>query len=139
MQPKLPKGIVALAILFIAGALISALAGASLLLPQSEVNQIWRFNPKAQSKLVSIGVVGPLLMISVSLLFFAAFVGLLRRSRWGYNLAVFIIGINFLADLVNVVLGTEPRAIIGLPIAGVILFYLLGQKRRSLFLSGRST
>jgi hypothetical protein len=36
-----------------------------------------------------------------------------RGSRWAYRVAVSLIAINLTGDIANTMLGTEPRAIVG--------------------------
>jgi len=57
-------------------------------------------------------------------------IGLWRGRQWGYWLAVLMLVVNLCGDVVNVITGTEPRAIIGIPIAGLILAYLLRKRMR---------
>ena len=57
-------------------------------------------------------------------------VGLWRGRRWGYWLAVVMMVINLGGNVVNVITGTEPRAVIGIPIVGAILAYLLRKRMR---------
>jgi hypothetical protein len=44
--------------------------------------------------------------------------------------------VNLCGDVVNVITGTEPRALIGIPIAGVIIGYLLRKRTRDHFNNG---
>ena len=44
--------------------------------------------------------------------------------KWGYRAAVFMLAVNLAGDLVNVITGHEPRAIFGVPIVALILWYL---------------
>jgi hypothetical protein len=66
----------------------------------------------------------------------AAAGGLWRGRGWGHFLAIGVIGVNLIGDTVNVVLGTEPRAIFGLPIAAAILTYLLTPRVQTFFRGG---
>jgi hypothetical protein len=54
----------------------------------------------------------------------AAAAGLWRGTRAGHRLAFAILTINGAGDLANAVLGTEPRAAIGVPVAAALLIYL---------------
>jgi hypothetical protein len=126
-------GITALTVFFLAGAAISLTAGVSLFLPDSFRESIWRLNPRAHEKLTSLGVWGSILLTTVSALCAAAAIGLWRRLRWGYWITVCLIGINLIANVTNVLLGTEPRAIVGIPIAAAILAYLMRKKVREAF------
>ena len=128
-----PRGITALSIFFLAGAAISLTASFSLLRPNSFLQSMWRLNPRAQENLSSLGLWAVLLMATVSVFCAAAAIGLWRGSGWGYWVAIGLIATNLIGDITNVLLGTEPRAIIGIPIAGAILLYLLSKKVRRSF------
>ena len=127
------RGITALSIFFLAGAAISLLASLSLRYPDSFLESMWRLNPHAHENLLSLGRWAVLLLAIVSVFCASAAIGLWGGSRWGHWLAIGLIATNLIADITNVILGTEPRAIVGIPIAGGILLYLLSKKVRSSF------
>lgn len=128
-----PFGIIALTIFFLIGSLISFTAGFSLLTPGSFLDPIWRLNPLGHDGLVGIGLWGTALLFAASISCAAAAIGLWRKARWGHVLAITLIAINLLSDIANAVLGTEPRAIVGVPIASTVLLYLLSKRVRNLF------
>jgi hypothetical protein len=130
-----PLGITALIIFFLAGTLISFLAGVSLLAPSAYFERMWRLNPRGHDGLVRIGLWGVALLFAASISCAAAAIGLWRRTRWGHGIAVGLIAINLLSDLANAVMGTEPRAIVGIPIAFAVLLYLLSKRVRDFFRS----
>ena len=130
---KRPRGISALSIFLLAGALISFTAGASLLFPGSFIEPMWRANPRAHAHLSELGRWAAGLLFAVSISCGMAAIGLWRRARWGHKLAVALIAINLVGDVANTVMGTEPRAIVGVPIALAILIYLLSKKVRDYF------
>jgi uncharacterized membrane protein len=130
---KRPRGITALSIFFLAGALISLTAGASLLFPRSFIEPIWRINPRAYAHLLDLGPWAVVLMFAVSISCAMAAIGLWRRTTWGHKIAVGLIAINLIGDIANTLMGTEPRAILGVPIALAILIYLLSKKVRDSF------
>jgi uncharacterized membrane protein (DUF2068 family) len=66
---------------------------------------------------------------------FAAF-GLWRGRIWGYWLAVVMLGVHLVADVVNVALGIEPRALVGVPIVALILAFLATARVRRFFRQG---
>jgi uncharacterized membrane protein (DUF2068 family) len=77
------------------------------------------------------------LMFVVCVACSSAAVGLWRGARWGYWLAVSLLAINLLGNTANVILGTEPRAVIGIPIViAVIAFLMSGRVRRFFAESG---
>jgi hypothetical protein len=61
-----------------------------------------------------------------------------ETQEWNLVLGILVAGIrsigkiaiSLIGNLVNVALGTEPRAIIGVPIAGSLLIYLLSRRVR---------
>ena len=128
-----PFGITALIIFFLVGTLISFLAGLSLLIPSTFFNQMWRLNPHGHEGLLRIGYWAVVLLFSASASCAVAAAGLWKRARWGQIIAIVLIGINLLSDLVNTILGTEPRAIVGVPIALLIILYLLTKRVRNHF------
>lgn len=90
---------------------------------------MWLLNPRAQENLSSLGLWAVVILTPVSIFCAAAAVGLWRGSRWEYWLAIGLMVTNLLGDVTNVVLGTEPRAIMGVPIAAAILVYLITRKK----------
>ncbi|HVI83537.1 MAG TPA: hypothetical protein VM717_12455 [Chthoniobacterales bacterium] len=55
----------------------------------------------------------------------AAAIGLAKRTRWGIPLALAILTINLVADLLNAFLRHDLRILVGLPIGGAMVAYLL--------------
>ncbi len=128
-----PRAITALSVFFLFGAAMSFTASVSLLTSNTVIESMWRLNPRAHENLSSLGLWAVGLLATVSLCCLAAAIGLWTISRWGYWLAVGLIATNLIGDITNVVLGTEPRAIVGVPIAGLILAYLMSRRVRALF------
>lgn len=132
-------GITALSFFFITGALISFAAGVSLLVPVGFLEPMWRVNPHGHEGLLRIGLWAVALLFAASASCAAAAVGLWRRARWGYIVAIVLMAIHLLSDVANTVLGTEPRAIVGAPIAMALLFYLMSRRVRNIFASNRTS
>jgi hypothetical protein len=120
-----PRLITALSIFFMFGAAMSFIASISLLCPNSFLESMWRLNPRGKLNLSSIGVWAAVLLATVSVCCAAAGIGLWRGARWGHRIAIGLIAVNLVADVTNVILGTEPRAIVGVPVAAGILIYLI--------------
>lgn len=74
---------------------------------------MWRINPRGHDGLMRIGLWAVALLFGASISCAAAAIGLWRKARWGYVIAVTLIAINLLSDIANAVLGFEPRAIVG--------------------------
>ena len=132
-----PLGVMALVMLFVIGTCASFLSAVSLIFPGSFLEPIWNLNPHARAGFSRIGSWAMVLMISVCIACLFTALGLWRRRSWGYWLAVVMLVVNLCGDVVNVISGIEPRAIIGIPIVGVILAYLLRKRTRYHFLPAR--
>ena len=133
VRVRRPRAITVLSVFFMFGAAMSCTASVSLLSSNTVIESMWRLNPRAHENLSSLGVGAVVLLATVSLCCLAAAIGLWTISRWGHWLAVGLIATNLIGDITNVVLGTEPRAIVGVPIAGLILAYLMSRRVRALF------
>ena len=128
-----PRGITALGIFFAAGFLIALTSSVSLLFPESFLEPMWRLNPRARTAFSSMGAWAPALLVAVSAACAAAAFGLWRGRRWGYRVATGLLIVNLVGDIANVALGTEPRAIVGVPIVAALLFYLSRPGVRAFF------
>ncbi len=118
-----PAGVTALSVFFAAGAAIALLSLVSLLVPSGALEPMWRLNPRAHEGFTRLGTGTIALLAGVSAACAAAALGLLT--------------VNLLGDILNVTLGTERRAAIGIPIAGAIIVYLCtGRPRR--FFTGKN-
>ena len=60
-------------------------------------------------------------------------VRLLSRRAVGHRLGIGLLLVNLTGDLVNAALGIEPRAVIGVPIVALLLWYLSSSRVRSFF------
>ena len=110
--------------LFGFGTLMTALATATLLFPDSAWNVVWKINPKGHEGFVRMGSWSFLLLLTVGITCAFAMVGLLRRILWGYWLAIVLIAFNLFGDLFNVFTLKDYRALLGVPVAILILWAL---------------
>lgn len=116
---------------FAFGATTCALTVSSLLFPGSPLDSLWRLNPDARPSFESLGYWSVVLMLTVGTACFFAAIGLWRARPWGTRLAVIILSINMLGDLTNVFVRHDYRALVGVPVAGAMIFFLLGYGDRS--------
>ena len=128
-----PAGVTALACLFAVGVLASGLSAISLLNPGSTLESIWKLNPRARESFSRIGAWAPLLLALVCLACAACAYGFFVGRRWAYPLGVGGLLVNLTGDIVNAALGIEPRAVVGVPIVALILWYLLSRRVRDFF------
>jgi hypothetical protein len=131
--PDRPAGVTALACLFAFGTLVSGLSAISLLTPGGVLEPMWRLNPRARDSFSRMGTWAPLLLGVVCLACAACAYGFFTGRRWGYRLGVGGLLVNLAGDVVNAALGIEPRAVIGVPVVALILWYLASQQVRGFF------
>jgi hypothetical protein len=126
-----PYSVSAISVFFAFGALMAALSAAMLLFPGNGLDRLWRLNPQAKAGLIALGLGGIILMAVVCAGCAAAAFGLWWCRRWGLWLTIAILGINLAGDLGNALLLHDWRTLIGLPIGGAMISYLI--VRRSVF------
>lgn len=94
---------------------------------------MWRLNPHAHEAFAGMGAWAPILMATVCLSCAASAYGFFRGRRWGYRLGIGLLLVNLTGDLVNAALGIEPRAVWGLPVVALLIWYLASSRARSFF------
>ena len=119
------------AVFFAFGTTMCALTVGLLLFPGSALDSLWRLNPDARLALNSLGFWSLVLMVSVGTACLLAAIGLWRTRPWGMWLALLILSINMLGDLTNVFVRHDYRGLIGVPVAGTMIFFLLACGRRA--------
>jgi hypothetical protein len=119
------------ALFFAFGATMCTLTIVLLLFPGTALDSLWRLNPEAHLAFQSFGKWSVVLMLVIGTGCAFAAIGLWQGSLWGRRLALIILSFNILGDLVNAFVRQDYRALIGLPIAGTIMFFLLAYGRRS--------
>ena len=101
----------------------------ALSFPDGMLDPIWRLNPEAHAQFQKIGRLSILLMFMVGSACASAAIGLATRARWGRPLALGILIVNLIGDLLNAILRHDLRTLIGLPIGGAMIAYLLMRAR----------
>ena len=102
----------------------------ALAFPGGFLEPIWRLKPDARVEFQKIGSASVALMAVVGTACGLAAVGLARNAEWGRRLAIGVLTVNLVGDSLNALLRHDPRTLIGLPIGGLMILYLL-KKRRS--------
>jgi len=124
MKGETPIGLKLLAIFFVFGACMCALTIGLLLFPGSALDSLWRLNPEAHAAFQWIGRLSILLMAIVGVGCALAAIGLARNAKWGRWLGILILAANLVGDLTNAFVRHDLRTLVGLPIAGAMIFYL---------------
>ena len=128
-EERVPLGIKLLSIFFAFGAAICLITIVALLFPGGVLEPIWRLNPDAHVAFQQIGRLSILLMVVVGSACALAAIGLGMRRRWGVPLALGILAVNLVGDLLNAFVRHDFRTLIGLPIGGAMIAYLLMRSR----------
>ena len=126
-------GLTLLSAFFAFGAVMALLATLGLLFSDGALEPMWRLNRHAQVGLMELGPWGVALMLSVAIACTLAAIGLRRRARWGHRLAVAVLALNVAGDLLAAVVQGDPRTLLGVPIGGAIIYYLLSARTRAQF------
>jgi hypothetical protein len=123
-------GGILLSIFFGAGALICLVVILALAFPNTCLESIWRLKPTAQIQFQKLGTGGSIaLMTCVGAACGAAAVGIARDTEWGRRLAIGILTVNLIGDALNALLAQDGTTLIGIPIAGLMIVFLVRIKR----------
>jgi hypothetical protein len=99
---RTPRGIAAIGIFLEFGAVMALLAGTTLVRPGTSLDRIWILNRNAHHQLAPFGRAVGIMFLLLAMALAVAGIGWLKRRRWGWRLAVVIIGTQVLGDFVNV-------------------------------------
>ena len=101
-----------------------------LVFPGNQVGFAMNLNPDARIAFQSLGSWSIVLMLVVGIGCALAAIGLWHGTLWGIRMGLTILFINIIGDLVNVVTRHDYRSLVGLPIAGAMIFYLVWSTSR---------
>jgi len=118
-----------LALFFAVGATMCTLTITLLFFPGTALDSLWRLNPEARTAFQAIGSWSIAIMLVVGTACGFTAIGLWRGAFWGSQMAIVILLVNAIGDLSNVVLRRDYRALIGLPIAAAMIFWLIRPSR----------
>jgi hypothetical protein len=114
-----------LVIFFAGGALICLVTMLALAFPGGFLEPIWRLKPDARVEFQKIGSASVALMAVVGAACGLAAAGLAKNADWGRRLAIGLLTVNLVGDSLNALLRHDLRTLIGLPVGGLMIFYLL--------------
>jgi hypothetical protein len=118
---------------FLFGAAMSGLAAMALFTPGGMLDGLWKLNPEAQHSLGALGPWGPVLLLAVCAACAASAIGLFRQVTWGHRLAVGLLLVNLVANVGNAIFRGDLRTLIGVPIGGVLIAYLVSPRVRQYY------
>lgn len=120
-----PLGISLLIGFFWFGTAMCSLTLVLLLFPGTPLDVLWRVKPSAREELTALGVITIPLMTVVGAACASAAIGLTRGAEWGRRVAIAVLTVNIFGDLGKAALRGDWRTLIGLPIGGAMIFYLM--------------
>ena len=118
-----------LVIFFAAGAVICLVTMLALAFPGGFLEPIWRLKPEARVDFQQIGNWSVALMAVVGSACGLAAVGLARQAEWGRRVAIGILVVDLIGDTLTAILRHDPITLIGLPIGGLMIWYLVRKGR----------
>lgn len=128
IDDRRPAGIKALSILFVFGAFMSGISAMLLLFPGSITETTSRAGAQAHEGFSGMGPWTLPLTTLICLACIAAAVSLWRLAPWGLWTAIVILGVNLIGDTISMFSSHDWRTLIGLPIFGFMIWYLLHQR-----------
>ena len=103
----------------------------ALVFPGGFLEPIWRLKPEARVEFQQIGSWSVALMAIVGAACGLAALGLAKSAEWGRRLAIGVLTVNLIGDTLNAILRHDPITLIGLPIGGLMIWYLLQPRKIS--------
>jgi hypothetical protein len=100
------------------------LAGITLVWHGTMLDKVWALNPRAYHELSPWGATAGVLFLALAVALAIAAIGWLMRRRWGWWLAVVIIGTQVLGNVTNILYGHIVEGGVGAAIAGSLVFYM---------------
>lgn len=119
-----------LILLFAFGTVASLFAVITLMFPGRFLDVAWQVNPHAREGFIRIGGWSVLLMSAVFVACLLTAIGLWRRLKWGYWMALVMLIVNLIGVAINVIAGTDRRAIVGIPVVLILLLLLMRRNTR---------
>jgi hypothetical protein len=118
---------------FVFAAAMAGFAAETLLEPGGPLDPVWRIKPAEHAQLLAMGPLVGLGFSALSVVAVIGAVGAFQRRRWGWWVAVLGISANGLADAARGLAGARLEGLIGVTVAGAIVWWLTRPRVRALF------
>jgi hypothetical protein len=118
---------------FIFGACMSGLAAVTLCWPGTWLDRMWAINPEGHAGLLAAGRLAAMGMAVLSAFMLATACGLVARRQWARTCAAAILTLNAFGDVVSAIGRSDPRSLIGVLIAAVLVWWLARPHVRAQF------
>ena len=97
--------------------------------PGTALDAAWRIKPQARDELAALGLLTLPLMLIVGIACALVAVGLEKSNEWGRRTAIAVLTVDMLGDSINAVFRGDWRTLIRLPIAALMITYLIRTRR----------
>jgi hypothetical protein len=132
MQSK-PIGFYLTGIFLSLAALLLLVAGITLVWPGTPLDAIWAVNEKSHVELTAYALWIGILFLILSQVFVLTARGWFKQRKWGWLCTIGIFAANLAGDVVRLVSGDFGGGLMGIAIAGLIIFYLTRPRIKGLF------
>jgi hypothetical protein len=112
---------------------MTGLTAITLFLPGTPLDGIWRINPEGHAALSAGGNAAAAGMAAFCAIMSVTAVGLFKQRRWAWWAAAFVLCANVIGDLTGAIVRHDPKTLIGVPIAGFVVWWLTRPSVRALF------
>jgi hypothetical protein len=131
-EPR-PIGVIGLSGFCVAATVIACTSAVSLLWPGGPLEPMWRLNPTVRVGFARMGPWAIVLLGTVGVASAFSAAGLWSGKQWGRRLVMVGLALNALGDLTNAIVSHDPRTLVGVPVAALIIAYLASRRVRRYF------
>lgn len=124
---------IALGLFFLFGTAAAGAAALTLFWPGTLVDAVWRIKPDEFLTLRALGWPVAAGFLALALICLLTAVGCFGRRKWGWWLALVLIGVNLASDTVALIVTRSLDQAVGVLIASLILVWLLQPPVRQQF------
>lgn len=128
-----PVGLFLIAVFLILGVCMLCLSAFTLLFPGTGLDVIWEINPDGHKQMMVYSKPVGIGMLALAIFFIVAITGWNRRKMWGWWCVTGIFIANGIGDIARMFTGDIAGGILGIVVAGLIVFYLTRPGIKQLF------
>lgn len=129
-------GLTAIAIFFLAGAVICLWTMLALAFPSTPLDVLWQLKPSSKTSFEAMGWGAYALLAPLAVVLVATALGLLARNRWAYWVTVVLFAVNAVPEIGALFAG-EWASLVPVLIIAALIGYLFTPPVRRAFRAGR--
>ncbi len=128
------RGLDIVIVFLVFATLMAGFIGTLLFFPGRLLDWVWQLNPEGRAAFQSMGRLAWLLLFLVGTIAGGAAIGIRRRRKWGWWLAILLFSVNGLGDAISLFVTRRIfQGASGVLVAGLFLAYLLRSDVRRQF------